>query len=200
MTVISNLTVAILAGGCSTRFGYPKMFAQYGHQTFIDYCLQFGYKLSESVLVMIGNHPKSKFNNTRCFQDVYPHHGPLGGIYSALKYSPTEYIAIVPCDMPFLSPDIYQILYQNRNTLRPLTVKVKNQIHPLVSLWPKALSRSIEYYFEHNNNCVCEALKNLEGLAVPIIANEAMFLNMNTQNDYKTFKFRASLHPYEFQL
>jgi molybdopterin-guanine dinucleotide biosynthesis protein A len=187
MPQISNLTLAILAGGHSTRFGYPKMFAKYGQKTFIDYCLQFCFKLSQSVLIIIGNHPYSKFNYPHCFQDVYPHH------------SQTSHIAILPCDMPHLPPHLYRILYEKRQPLRPVTVKVKNQTHPLVSLWPKALSSSIEYYLKQNNNCVCEALENLKGVALPIVANPAMFLNMNTQKDYNTFKFQASLQPYEIK-
>jgi len=196
MPQISNLTLAILAGGHSTRFGYPKMFAKYGQKTFIDYCLQFCFKLSQSVLIIIGNHPYSKFNYPHCFQDVYPHHGPLGGIYSALRYSQTSHIAILPCDMPLLPPHIYRILYEKRQPLRPVTVKVKNQIHPLVSLWPKALSSSIEYYLKQNKNCVYEALKNLKGFTLPIVSNPEIFFNMNTQKDYNTFKFETFLQPY----
>jgi len=192
MPQISNLTVAILAGGQSNRFGYPKMFAKYGQKTFLEHCLHFSLELSKSVFILIGCHARSYFNFPHCYQDLYSHHGPLGGIYTALQYSPAPYIAIVPCDMPFLSQDIYRELYTFRQPHRPIAAQVDHYIHPLVSLWPKELAVQIEKNLQRNKNCVNDIFKTLRGLALPIMADAAVFSDMNTQKDYNFFKLKTT--------
>lgn len=42
----------------------------------------------------------------RMLLDLYPNHGPLGGLYTALVAASNPVVACVACDMPFVSLDL----------------------------------------------------------------------------------------------
>ncbi len=48
------------------------------------------------------------------FSDVVPGAGSLGGLYSAVTYSPAHHTLCVACDMPFLNPALLRALVDLR--------------------------------------------------------------------------------------
>jgi molybdopterin-guanine dinucleotide biosynthesis protein A len=44
------------------------------------------------------------------YSDIYPGQGSLGGIYTALAYSETDYVLCIACDMPFLNIDLLRYM------------------------------------------------------------------------------------------
>lgn len=41
----------------------------------------------------------------RIEEDIMPNHGPMGGIYTAMKYSITKYVYVLACDMPVINEE-----------------------------------------------------------------------------------------------
>jgi molybdopterin-guanine dinucleotide biosynthesis protein A len=44
------------------------------------------------------------------YTDVLPDKGSLGGIYTAVHYSRSDYTLVVACDMPFLNPNLLRYM------------------------------------------------------------------------------------------
>jgi molybdopterin-guanine dinucleotide biosynthesis protein A len=101
----SPLTVAILAGGKSSRMGTDKSFVRApwgaGRPLVEDVLAQVAGIGAETIVVT--NRPDDyRYLGVSLFSDVLPDKGALGGIYTALHSSSQPCTLCVACDMPFV--------------------------------------------------------------------------------------------------
>lgn len=70
-------------------------------------------------------------------RDVVPRFGPLGGIYTALYFSPCPWVFVRATDMPFLEPSLAEALISlTRNPRLDVIVLKKDQaFEPLMALY-----------------------------------------------------------------
>lgn len=102
---MSNLTLAISAGGKSSRMGTDKSFVTIGGQTIVERIIERTQDLGQAETILISNQPeKYQCFGLSIYPDVFPDKGSLGGIYTALYYSSQPYTLVIACDMPFISP------------------------------------------------------------------------------------------------
>jgi molybdenum cofactor guanylyltransferase len=98
------LTVVIQAGGRSSRMGQDKALMPFLGQPLIVRLVERLIDVGDELLV-ITNHPEEyAFLGLPLFGDLLPGSGPLGGLYTALHVARQPLVAVVACDMPFLSP------------------------------------------------------------------------------------------------
>lgn len=97
----------VLAGGKSLRFGNDKVSEAIGSKSLLQQVIADLRFLSGEIIVVTSaeypisesiDHPK-----LRILTDILPGKGPLGGIYTGLAASTTEYNLVVASDMPFLN-------------------------------------------------------------------------------------------------
>lgn len=106
-----DLTIAINAGGQSRRMGRDKSFVMLGSRSSIEHVLARARSFGPYDVMLITNSPDDYAQfDLPTFSDVIPDKGPLGGIYSALHHSPTEYTLVLPCDTPFLAPALFRYM------------------------------------------------------------------------------------------
>lgn len=101
-----ELTIAILAGGKSSRMGVDKGLACCCDLPMISHIINRLALLTNAIFIVTNEEEKYSFSGLKIFRDVLPGKSSLGGLYSALYYSETEYVAVVACDMVFASPAI----------------------------------------------------------------------------------------------
>ena len=96
------LTVAILAGGKSSRMGTDKAFVRVlGRPLIEDLLAQIAGISAETIIVT--NHPDDyRYLGVPLFTDVLPDKGALGGIYTAIHSSSQPHTLCIACDMPFV--------------------------------------------------------------------------------------------------
>lgn len=195
MSVTSNFTVAVLAGGESRRFGSPKSQARFFSKTLLEIMLQKAFLLSEKPMVVTGRNPVSIPENIPAYRDIYADCGPLGGIYTALYHSKQPHVAILPCDMPLLELSVYQLLLEHINPDRPIVAVSEKGLEPLVSVWPVASSFSkVEKNLRLSLYSIYKTLQELEAIHLNIPAAMAdyqpqMFMNINYQEDLQQLEF-----------
>ena len=103
------LSLVIQAGGESRRMGRDKALLPFLGQPLILRPLNRLAGLADEVLVT-SNHPESyHFLGLTPFPDLLPGLGALGGLFTALSVSRYPYVAVVACDMPFASLEIFAI-------------------------------------------------------------------------------------------
>lgn len=103
------LTLAIQAGGESRRMGSDKALLPFLGQPLILRPLNRLATLADEVLVT-SNHPESyRFLGLTPASDRLPGTGALGGLFTALSAAKYPYVAVVACDMPFASREIFAI-------------------------------------------------------------------------------------------
>jgi molybdopterin-guanine dinucleotide biosynthesis protein A len=100
------LTVAIQAGGESSRMGQDKGLVSFLGQPLITRVLNRIIPLADEILVTTNTPEDYRFLSYSLFPDVFPGRGALGGLYTALQAAHQPLVAVVACDMPFASPDL----------------------------------------------------------------------------------------------
>jgi molybdenum cofactor guanylyltransferase len=99
------LTVAIIAGGKSSRMGTDKSFVPILGMPLIERLLTRVSDLGQDETILITNRPSEyAYLGLPTFGDVLPGKGSLGGIYTALTHSRQFYTLALACDMPFVNP------------------------------------------------------------------------------------------------
>jgi CTP:molybdopterin cytidylyltransferase MocA len=105
-----NLSAAILAAGQSLRMGTPKPLLQYGTQTLLQ---RLSQTLRDAgivqISVVIKPHSQDVMNEAQRLSLVtlFNDRPELGMAHSAaiaLKNCASDWIALLPCDMPYLTP------------------------------------------------------------------------------------------------
>ena len=98
----------ILAGGKSSRMGKDKALLEFDGTNFIE---KIAGELSffEEKLIARGNNSsvtRLQKESWKIIPDIYPEHGPMGGIHAALKECEAEQLFCVSCDMPFITGEL----------------------------------------------------------------------------------------------
>jgi molybdenum cofactor guanylyltransferase len=97
------LTVAIQAGGESRRMGRDKALIPFLGKPLIQRVIQRVALLADEVLVTTNRPENYFFLNLPLFSDLAPGRGALGGLLTALNAAHGDLVAVVACDMPFVS-------------------------------------------------------------------------------------------------
>jgi len=98
----SNLSGFVLAGGESRRMGQPKHRLVLGGETLLERQLRLLRPVCRSVTV-IGLSELPPDLRVSALPDELPGRGPLGGIFTGLLHTRSEYNLFVGCDLPFLA-------------------------------------------------------------------------------------------------
>ncbi len=188
---MKELTVAVIAGGKSTRFGSPKCQVMLSGKTLLDRAVELAYRIAPRVMVISGEQPITIFPQTPVYPDVFPGLGPLGGIYTALLHTPTPYLATLPCDAPLLNERIFEYLSRYTETDRPIVAVSHKGMEPLVALWPKSALPTIRRFLDARQLSLRRPLQHLQAVEVylPVEMPEYhpfLFHNINTQEDLRT--------------
>ncbi len=101
-----KVSVAILAGGQSSRMGQDKAFLMLGGRSVIERVLECVQPLSDEVTLITNTPERFRHLGYRMVGDVYPGKGSLGGIYTAIHAACNSHCLVVACDMPFLNADL----------------------------------------------------------------------------------------------
>jgi molybdopterin-guanine dinucleotide biosynthesis protein A len=100
------LTIVIQAGGESHRMGEDKARLNFRGQPLIVRVMERVARLADEILVTTNQPEAYSFLHVPCVSDLLPGHGALGGLYTALSAAKDPLVAVIACDMPFVSPEL----------------------------------------------------------------------------------------------
>ncbi|MFY9260767.1 MAG: molybdenum cofactor guanylyltransferase [Gallionella sp.] len=112
-SIISNCTALILAGGESRRMGQDKANLLLGEYTLLQRVTSSLRPLFVDMLVSV-RHPRTDCDLPQICDDT-DHAGPLAGLLAGMTQTPTPWLFVVACDMPFISPSLVQALSAYRH-------------------------------------------------------------------------------------
>ena len=103
----AGLTLVVQAGGESQRMGADKALLSFLGQPLILRPLKRLASMADEVLVT-SNHPEGyRSLGLTPIPDLLPGLGALGGLYTAFSAASHPVVAVVACDMPFASPELF---------------------------------------------------------------------------------------------
>ena len=197
-----NIGCAILAGGKSSRMGRDKALLEYDGKQFI---VQIAEELAWFTERIIARGNNCGFEgDLECewtvIPDVFPDHGPIGGLHAALSACKSDALFVVTCDMPLIKSDLVRELCAQMRTAfdtecvdaYDVVIAVDNtgKIHPLCGVYQKSVIPVLEEQINSNQNRVMAALRNLQVKYVTIDspARAHQLANINTPADYEQLK------------
>lgn len=142
---------AILAGGRARRMdGRDKALAPLGGRALMQHVIdRVAPQVAELALsVERQTSAYGRFGLLQLPDPVPGHHGPLGGLLAALRhFSPRhEWLLLVPCDAPFLPPDLGAALHESACAAVTdcAMVRCAGELQPTFSLWHRRLLPDLE--------------------------------------------------------
>jgi molybdopterin-guanine dinucleotide biosynthesis protein A len=109
--MIANVTIAIQAGGRSSRMGRDKGLVLLAGKPLVAHVMTRVEGLADDLLLTTNTpEPYAEFG-LRMASDALPGAGALPGLWTALEAARGEFVLVVACDMPFLNRDLlaYQL-------------------------------------------------------------------------------------------
>ena len=98
-----NVTLLILAGGRSKRFGSDKSNFKLNNKTFIDTILDKTQNYFGEILISCNKSQShlSKYKLKLSYDIGEKNQGPLWAIYSSSLNIKSEWVCVIPCDSPY---------------------------------------------------------------------------------------------------
>ncbi len=131
-------SVAILAGGRATRFGgRDKSALVVDGRTILDRQIAELSSLTTDLLI-VGGHLGHA--SARTVADLVPGCGPLGGLHAALSEARGDAVAVIACDMPYVTaPFVAYLLSLLHETGADIVVpRTERGYHPLCAVYARA--------------------------------------------------------------
>lgn len=131
------LTGAILAGGKSLRYGRNKALEVIRGRSLIEHAVASLCRLCDPVLMVANDLTLYLHLRVVLVQDAIPEQGPLGGIYTALLFSPHPWILAKATDMPLLVEDLARMMLTLREGHDVVLPTLNDRYEPLLALYSR---------------------------------------------------------------
>ncbi len=104
----------ILAGGLSSRMGEDKSRLRLGGRTFVELAREALSPVADRVSV-VGSREGIESHGLAVVRDVHVGLGAMGGLHAALAACRAEWAAVVSCDLPFVTAELFERLASLRD-------------------------------------------------------------------------------------
>ncbi|WP_103076306.1 molybdenum cofactor guanylyltransferase [Petrotoga mexicana] len=131
------MNAILLSGGKSSRFGTNKALESVNGRPLIEQIVQSLKNAFEKVYI-IGNVKEYAFLQDVFFcEDIIPNKGPLGGLFTGLTCSDSDYNFLTACDMPFLTIGFFEFLKFQKKDYDVLVPEYNSYLEPLAAVYSK---------------------------------------------------------------
>ncbi|HEV2801868.1 MAG TPA: molybdenum cofactor guanylyltransferase [Pyrinomonadaceae bacterium] len=186
----------ILAGGASSRMGTDKSRLQIGGRTFTERVAAALGALTAEVSI-VSARPDSNELKLPVVADVYRDCGALGGLHAALDACRARWAAVVSCDLPFVTGELFARLVELRTEDADAVVprQADGRAQPLCALYRRdsalAVAARLLAEGERRPRVLLQALHTrwvAPAELADLPGSELFFLNVNTPEDYERAK------------
>ncbi|PIQ89169.1 MAG: hypothetical protein COV72_04445 [Candidatus Omnitrophica bacterium CG11_big_fil_rev_8_21_14_0_20_42_13] len=194
---MTSISAAILAGGKGRRLAAQKGLLQIGGEAIIARQLKLLKSIFTKVIIIANNKEPYHGMEADIFGDIILDKGPLGGLYSAIKYSQSDYTFIAACDMPYLNTALIRYMLDNLGGYDVVVPEFNQRRQPLFAFYSNKCLAAIEKQIESNNLKVSDFFSSLKTRVIGHVEvvkfdiNGLSFNNVNTREDYERIKNAA---------
>jgi molybdopterin-guanine dinucleotide biosynthesis protein A len=181
-----QITGIILAGGQSSRMGTDKAMLQIDGKTLLKRATEICKPICNEILLS-SNKPKHENFGFTVIPDVLKNCGPMGGIYSCLKKSETDWNFVISVDSVFVPDDFISFLISETGEIDAVVPIHKNGKEPLIALYHKNCLTAIQKKLELKDYKMHHLLDSLNTRYVDVDAwikkYPEIFRNFNRPED-----------------
>ncbi|OGT00795.1 MAG: hypothetical protein A3F73_00215 [Gallionellales bacterium RIFCSPLOWO2_12_FULL_59_22] len=158
--MIEDCTAIIMAGGDSRRMGTDKASLLFGGQTLLQSVIATMRHLFPDVIVSV-RQPRDGIDLPQVC-DEQPNGGPLAGLAASLEQINTPWAFMVACDMPFVAPEVVEILAKYRLQHQAVVPVVHGHPQPLAAFYAVNCLAPLRASLAAQQNSVRGLLKQLD--------------------------------------
>ncbi|MFH6934972.1 molybdenum cofactor guanylyltransferase [Flavobacterium sp. FlaQc-30] len=186
-------TVFILCGGKSSRMQSEKGLVLFQEKPFIEHIIRAILPITDQIK-MITASKEYDYLPYQKIPDIIAEKGPLGGIYTALSHSETEFNLILSCDIPLISTELLQELISKHTEEAGITVFAsESRIHPLIGIYSKKVISIIKDAVDSNELKMMDLLAKVPHQIVNIEESENFHLtNINSADELNDLNINLS--------
>lgn len=172
-------TGAILCGGQSRRMGRPKAgIVLPGGSALIEHVYRALKAVCRNV-VLVGHAEgvPDALGPLARIEDTTKGLGPIGGIEALLSSGVDSKYMIAPCDLFKITDHVFRFLASKEDG-RPVVLKNKDRIEPLVGIYPAAMLPLVRDQIKKNRLAMCDLLMEANAVLLtippqydPVLAN-----------------------------
>ncbi|HYL77810.1 MAG TPA: molybdenum cofactor guanylyltransferase [Bryobacteraceae bacterium] len=170
----------VLAGGASSRMGRDKALLPYHGTALVDHVARAVRDAAGNVAII--GHPNG-------IPDLLPGLGPIGGLYTALNITQTDWNLVVACDMPGISADPLRILLKRAEISDCDGVAARSPggtLEPLCAVYHRRCLPTVTRAIRDKRLKMLDLLSELSVEAQPI--DHALLANANTPAEWAAFE------------
>jgi molybdenum cofactor guanylyltransferase len=188
-----DISCIILAGGKSIRFGHDKILEKINNTSLLDQVISHLEPISKDIIIVTANERAfthlANRKNIRIVNDIIPGMGSLGGIYTGLVESKTQYNLVVAADMPFLNESLLRYMMSVAEGYDITLPHVNKWFEPLHAIYSKNCIEPAKTIMDQGIRVIVELFKYVK---VRYVEAEEIdrydpqhlsFFNINTQQD-----------------
>lgn len=180
-----KVSLAILAGGCSSRMGQDKADLLWRGRTFLEWQVEKGRALGLKDIQVAGYH------GTGCpvpvTPDRYPGRGPLAGMEACLRQAEYPVCLILSVDTPLVpSEELRRLLETHINGNAPITLlRHRGKDQPLMGVYSCSLADAMERELREGSGSPFHVINEVGYEVCNTTFDDVYFANINRVEDYE---------------
>jgi molybdopterin-guanine dinucleotide biosynthesis protein A len=182
----------ILLGGASSRMGTDKARLDIGGKQFVTRIASALASVSTRISIVGARGSEEDWQLTNV-PDLYPNWGALGGLHGALAACHSEWAAIVACDLPFVTGELFVELAGLRdNADAVVPVQEDGRLQPLCAMYRRATCLPVAEELIKNGErrprklCLKVRTRLVQPSELSTLRDSHLFfMNINTREDYE---------------
>ena len=195
MIQFKKITAIILDGCKSSLMGQDKGLLDIKGKPMVKYIIDNLKSSGIDDIIIVANNDEYKKFNQKVYRDIIKEQGPLGGIYTGLSHSYSEWNLIVSCDVPNLTPKYFNLLIE-QGTNKPLSIlQNEGRNHYLIGFFHQSLTPVVKEHLELRILKMEDFFENVGGWAIPVCdyleTNTTDFTNVNTRTELEVIEYET---------
>lgn len=191
-----EISCIVLAGGKGTRFGRDKIQENIGDRSLLQWVMS-GVSCFKSEIIVVTATGKSLprldgYPKLRITTDIYPDKSALGGIYTGLAVSGTQYNLVVASDIPFLNQKLLRYMVELAPGYDVVIPRLGEWVEPLHAVYSRSCLAPIEEQVQRGELTLRSLLDRVKvryveaGEIDRFDPRHLSFFNINTPADLET--------------
>lgn len=183
---MNGVTGIVLAGGQGRRMGGVDKGLQllHGKPMVVTVIARFAPQVDEILINANQNlEAYARFGHPVVPDAVGGFAGPLAGLHAGLSRARHALVLTVPCDSPFLPPDLYSRLQKQLGEKDLAVARTGNQPHPVFALVRVSVLQNLEDFLAGGGRKIDAWYASLKVVEVSFDDEADAFRNINTREE-----------------
>lgn len=200
MVDLSNLSVLLLAGGQSRRMGQHKALLPLNGRALLGRVVDAARDCGAHTVLIAGTPQPGLYEfGVPVIADNYVGDGPLAGFEAGLAAVQTDWVLVLPCDIPRLPMPVVERLVAQwhgvlkapslaNSQIRALVAHDGSRLQPLYGIYHRSLHQQAKGLLDSDERRVRRLLDGVDINQIDCNDMAEQFDNLNTMADYERVK------------